>query len=159
MKKLSIFISFMLFAVIGHSQTIKSYLISSGGRSSTQAQGGMHASAGEPMNTEISNGEITIAQGFLQVTLIENLLPAEDINREKMNVYPNPTNAQLTLTLSELNGDYKYHLVDIVGKVIKGGEIQSENQNIDLQNILAGTYILNVTKNEELIQSLKIVKK
>lgn len=148
----------MLFALLGHAQSIKTYLISNGGQSAMTPQGGIYASVGEPMSTEITNGEVMIAQGFLQVTLSEKLVPTKEILTEKLSVYPNPTSAQFTIELPDKEGDYKFQLFDNLGTLINEGMIEDTRETIDMQNLNSGSYFMHVIKNDAFIRTLKIVK-
>jgi len=157
MKKISFLILGLLIAVSGFSQEIKSYVISSTGAAIMGDGGSLYLSIGEPMNTEISGGDIMISQGFLQVSIAE---PSSNNNvlNEVINAYPNPTSASLVIEMPEMDGKYEYQLFDVFGKAIRVEKLNAIRSTVDLSLLEAGTYLLKVKKENSSSKTLKIVK-
>jgi len=157
MKKISFLILGLLLSLCGYSQEIKSYVISSTGASIMGDGGALYLSIGEPMNTEISGGDIMISQGFLQVSVAD---PSSNLNvlDEVINVYPNPTSASLVIEMPEMDGTYEYELFDVFGKAIRLEELNHMRSTVDLSLLEAGTYLLKVNKDEGSSKTLKIMK-
>ena len=77
-------------------------------------------------------------------------------------VYPNPTKDIATIDFKDYLEweNLKYILVDINGKIIqKNKEITDNNTNIDISVLPLGIYFLNITTNEKLLKTFKIIKK
>ncbi len=75
---------------------------------------------------------------------------------QKISVAPNPTKDLITIKVtSDLIG-LKYNLTDIMGRVMMTGEIHNEQQQINLQNLRPGIYLLNVGDTQ--LQNFRIVK-
>lgn len=147
----------LLLSLSGYSQSIKSYVISSTGASLMGEDGALYLSIGEPMNTEISGGDIMISQGFLNVT-IANSVSTDEVLAERILAYPNPTTTAVTIDLKEFSGDYHYELFDPTGQVIDKRQIQDPLVNINMESYPEGIFYLRVTKGESSSKTLKIVK-
>lgn len=119
--------------------------------------GALYLSIGEPMNTEISGGDIMISQGFLQVSVAE---PSSNVNllEEEIKAFPNPTSASLVIEMPEMDGVYQYELFDMLGKGIRAEELNSIRSTIDLSVLDAGTYLLKVKKGDLSSKTIKIIK-
>jgi len=141
----------------GNAQEIRSYVISSTGGSIMGETGALYLSVGEPFNTELSDGEIMIAQGFLQVSIVETT-DTEDILEEEINVFPNPSSAEVILELPQMKGSYRYQLFNSMGSEIRLGDIESIRTKVDLSSVSSGTYFLKVIKGSESSKTLKIIK-
>lgn len=157
MKKISFFILGMMLALSGFSQSIKSYVITSAGTAMMSGEGAIYLSIGEPMNTEISEGDIMISQGFLNVT-ISGITADEDLLTEVIKAYPNPASAQMQIEIPEKNGEYVYQLLDMNGKLIRQDSLDDFNNVVELQDVIQGTYFMKVVKDDKSSKTLKIVK-
>jgi len=141
----------------GYSQEIRSYVISSTGAAIMGDAGALYLSIGEPMSTEISDGDIMISQGFLQVSISEST-DNKNILQEIINVFPNPTSSNLILELPEMKGDYEFQIFNKLGAHVQVGQINSRRTTVDMNSFNAGTYFLRVTKGMESSKTVKIVK-
>lgn len=157
MKKTIFLFLGLLLSVSIYSQEIKSYVISSTGASIMGGGGSLYLSIGEPMNTEISGGEIMIAQGFLQVSISETT-STENVLNELIRVFPNPTASDLVIEMPEMNGNYQYQLFNSLGAGVETKEINTIRTKVDLQDLGAGTYFLKVIKGSESSKTLRIIK-
>lgn len=157
MKRISFLILGILLSLSGYSQEIKSYVISSTGAAIMGEGGALYLSIGEPMNTEISGGDIMISQGFLQVSIAE---PSSNDNmlEEVVKAYPNPSTASLVIEMPEMDGQYEYQLFDMLGKVIRTEELNTIRSTVDVSLLDAGTYLLKVNKTDRSSKTIKIVK-
>jgi len=148
----------LVMAVVQLSgQSIGSYVITSAGESIMSEDGAIYLSVGEPLNTEISEGDIMVSQGFLQVTIQGAIVDDEDLEIESFTVYPNPTMDQIQV---EVQGDtrlYRYRVYDAAGRsVTKASELGSGV--IDMHGRDDGIYFLILFKEDNSSRSIKIVK-
>jgi len=60
-------------------------------------------------------------------------------------IYPNPTNACITVEVSEAN--FVYELMDFNGALLKTGVVQSNQSEIDLSEYAQGVYMVNILQN------------
>ncbi len=147
----------LMIATIGYSQSIKSYVITSAGTSVMSSEGAIYLSIGEPMNTELTDGEIMVSQGFLNVTLT-GLVSTDDLLLEDIRVYPNPTVANLTLSLDKAHGDYDYSIYNQSGELILKQRINSDSEEIDFSSYSSGLYFMKVSKGDKHSRTVKITK-
>ena len=85
------------------------------------------------------NSDVCIYQGVDEVK-----------NEFNLSVYPNPAADQITLN-SLSNGWKKYHVFNLQGQLVLTGQYASFTKNIDVSNLSAGTYLVQVvseTTNE-----------
>lgn len=79
---------------------------------------------------------------------IEDLSPADD----SIYVYPNPTANRIYIQAESIT---KAELFDLVGRKV----METNQDQIDLENISSGSYILQVTTQNNTTESFKIIKK
>ena len=123
--------------------------------------GSASQSIGQISYTTISSEEGKVSQGVIQVWEI-SVLSGEELNTIElsMSAYPNPTTEQLTLKIENYNGaQMDYLFLDMSAKLILEGSIKEEKTMIPSQDLIPGTYILQVMKAGSQIKSFKIVKK
>jgi len=147
----------MLLATGAFSQSISSYVITSTGSSIMSPDGALYISIGEPMSTEISDGEIMISQGFLNVT-VAGTVSTDDLLTEVVNAYPNPTGDRLTIEIPEFSGNYTYRLTNLMGETIKTAQLGNSTDHVEFSDLLSGTYFMTVTKDDKRSKTLKIIK-
>ncbi|PZU87236.1 MAG: peptidase M1 [Chryseobacterium sp.] len=80
----------------------------------------------------------------------DNSLAVSDINKEKLNIYPNPAKSFVKISGLAKSTDYEIYSVD--GKLIKKG-IADPNSEINISALVKGTYIFKFND-----QSVKIIK-
>ena len=149
----------MIMALSSQAQSIRSYVITNAGASLMSAEGGLYLSIGESMSTEITDGEIMISQGFLQVSLVAaNAVSTEDLLNEPILAFPNPSISNITIDIPEFDGLYQYQLFDITGNLIEQENLTQTKQTIDLEKVPSGTYLMKVIKDNRQSKTLKIVK-
>lgn len=65
-----------------------------------------------------------------------------------LTIYPNPFHQEINLSNSSTD-EVKFHLIDIMGRVLKEGELQSHQKvNIQTSQMGQGTYFLSIKMNE-----------
>ena len=79
------------------------------------------------------------------------MITGESVSLEEsissLNVYPNPSNGIINIELDTQNS-FSIQVNDIVGKLITQKEINA-NTTLDLQNLDAGIYFINIYNDEE----------
>ncbi len=78
-----------------------------------------------------------------------------EINSDNISIYPNPVDEELNIKCSE---KANYEIIDVTGKIICSGMINSNMTKINLQNESSGYYIIKVKTNNEIINKSFIVK-
>jgi hypothetical protein len=77
----------------------------------------------------------------------------------KMKAYPNPTQGELTLEITDLAlENFALQLIDLQGKSIENKKITSATEIIRMENLPSATYFLKVTNNNKEVKTFKIIK-
>jgi len=77
-------------------------------------------------------------------------------NMSTVNVYPNPTNDNFTINVSNDLLGKNYQIADFAGRVIAQGKINSLIQIVDIQDVSNGSYLLQI--DQPTVRVIKIVK-
>lgn len=95
------------------------------------------------------------ANGKIVLDLVAQNLSAEKFFSENFNLYPNPTTD--VLNISSKNGleMKEIRITDMTGKVVK---VQKDDSNVNVSNLAAGTYLIDITTKEGKATS-KFIKK
>lgn len=108
--------------------------------------------------TNASRVAANLREGVQQTYTVEELridgVQPLDCN---VNVYPNPTVDYVTVGLANDIPDLHYELYSIDGKLLQKGTIQQAEQNIEMRNYAAGTYVLRLAAGRA-SNSYRIVK-
>ena len=77
-------------------------------------------------------------------------------NEQVINIYPNPTSNQLNI--NNIKSSSYYHLLNIVGEFIQYGKLNEGNNDISLQSLPSGIYLLVIIDEQKNKTLSKIVK-
>lgn len=69
----------------------------------------------------------------------------EDNNNIELKIFPNPTNDELQVTLSQNMLAYDYTIIDALGNVIINDKTNANNIKINLKSLKTGVYVIVVT--------------
>lgn len=139
------------------AQTVSSYVITSAGDAIMSDEGALYLSVGEPMNTELLDGEVMISQGFLQITVQGNILNNEELLTEHIRIFPNPTIDEIQLSLEGDLSEYSYSIYDALGNILTRN-IPLTSSRIGFNSYTPGTYLMTIHKGSSSSKSLRIVK-
>lgn len=120
---------------------------------------------GATVNVDLTNGvminlatvsaaDVTADNGVVHVidmVLVPSPLGTEDVNKETLNVYPNPAVNELFITNSS---NTNFQIIDIKGSIILNGEAK---KSIDVSSLTKGVYVLNLISDQE-VSTHRIVK-
>ena len=145
MKTLSVFL--LLFVMPGLSSLRAQEVISSSGNHSAGSGVALSWTVGEPVIGTVSNGSVTLTQGFHQSRLSTTSVDEIVTPGLKLAVYPNPFSEILNLKVDE--GEFsklQYALFTLEGKSLALQNLRDNLTQIDLQTYAAGNYLLKVTR-------------
>jgi hypothetical protein len=80
----------------------------------------------------------------------------EENDFEKVSIYPNPTNDNFTINVSNDLLGKNYQIADFAGRVIAQGKINSLIQIVDMQGVSNGSYLLQI--DQPTVQAIKLIK-
>ena len=70
----------------------------------------------------------------------------------QIQIYPNPTFDILNVKMPmNMSGDYDYKIVNLEGKIISEGKINTNQSTIDVKEFATGKYILTIQNSERII--------
>ena len=133
--------------------------VNSSGGNISNASGSVSFSIGQVAYNNASNTNGSVSQGVQQVFEISSLGLEENTLNLSLNVYPNPTQEQLTLRVGNYSNEkLTYMLIDTQGKVLGQGNINSQETKMEMYQLPVGTYFVNVNQENKKIQTFKIIK-
>lgn len=77
------------------------------------------------------------------------------INENSINLYPNPTNNNITLDVSSAMVGKRYSILDFSGRTIREGKISSNQEQIELEHVARGVYYLSIENGSSVIKLVK----
>ncbi|WP_373518340.1 T9SS type A sorting domain-containing protein [Pricia sp.] len=88
---------------------------------------------------------------------------SEDLEEAvSISLHPNPFVDRITLTIdgfmSESEENYHFELYDLAGNLLNTGQVGNRQEEILLNSIPKGIYILLLYKNEKEIESFKLIQ-
>lgn len=148
------------------------YISAADGASTTSGVFGLHAAgyknradgictAGADYEGQLGNG-ITISlpggQNYFgcSVGLLPSSVPGIVNNLHNITPYPNP--AHNILYVDGLQTSVSYRIINMMGAVVQDGRLQPGDNNISLQTLLPGAYILDINNKDGERCKLAIVK-
>ena len=91
-----------------------------------------------------------------EVNVIMNEVESVDEHRFDLVAYPNPTDGQLTLTMSEVSS-FDYRVYDLIGQCVASGKAQGNETRLDLNHLNKGIYFISVEcDGNRLIQKVMV---
>ena len=154
-KKTITSIAFLLLGLGGlHAQET----VTTTGGEATGTGGTASYSVGQVVYTTATGTNGSVAQGVQQPYEISVTIGIKEtsINLE-LSVYPNPTTDYLTLKVDDFE-TLNFQLIDLQGKVIANKKVTNATTIIKMEELAKALYFLNVTKNNQLIKTFKIIK-
>ncbi len=111
---------------------------------------------GEIAIETLDNGSNILTQGFHQTMLIPVSVP--DDNVLQLRVYPNPTSDKIIISTGTTANNLELQLFDVQGRQLTNKKLAGANNELNLQNLSKGIYILRITEMGQLYASYKIQK-
>jgi hypothetical protein len=91
-----------------------------------------------------------------EICLTFNHTGIEERQTTKFNVYPNPTNGQLTITNYGLQDEDDYTIYNVMGQVMMQGKLTGEISIINIESLPSGIYYLKISSEKN--KAIKIIK-
>ena len=154
-KKAMTIITFLL---LGIGVTNAQETVTTTGGEASGTGGTASYSVGQVVYTTATGTNGSVAQGVQQPYEISTTVGIKEtsINLE-LSVYPNPTTDYLTLKVADFE-TLNFQLIDIQGRIIENKKVTASNTILKMEALPKAVYFLNVTKNNRIIKTFKIVK-
>ncbi|MEL6140013.1 MAG: T9SS type A sorting domain-containing protein, partial [Bacteroidota bacterium] len=120
--------------------------------------GDLHWTIGEVAISYFENGT-TLAEGFHQTyfdLVVTSIFEASELNL-RLDVFPNPTVGQLTVTGDWNRGD-RIQMVDLLGRPLLEKELNPEREEFQMSSYPAGTYILSILREGRPLKTFRVIK-
>jgi len=105
----------------------------------------------------------TFGRGLWEATIANATLGVEDQNIVNINtaIFPNPIKGGfLNVNLKSYNtnsNSYKYSIFNVLGGIVKTGNLEKQNNQLNVSNLASGIYLLKVAHGNESVVK-KIIK-
>ena len=73
-----------------------------------------------------------------------------------LNLYPNPADKQITITITTDQIGVKYYLYDVIGRIVTQGELSQNENTIDVSNLNAGIFLVKIMTSKP--KTMKFIK-
>lgn len=77
-----------------------------------------------------------------------SVLGTNEFENDKLKLIPNPVSNELTLTLETFVIDYKVIIYNTIGSVVYNNRFSDSTNTIDVGNLIAGVYIVQIEDDE-----------
>lgn len=156
MIKMKYTITVLIFSVkfgLAFSQSV----ITSSVNYSINSERSISMAIGEFVSETIQGENVILTQGFYQPKLLATQIDRTIASEIDATIFPNPVIDVLKLHCTVQN-DLNYELLSIKGTSLINGIIQTNETKISFRHIPAGTYLLAIKKENQIIEHFKIVK-
>lgn len=148
---------FILYCVAQNveAQSLHRQTLSCAGGSIAFGGGVIQMCIGQPSNTtSVTQGQIRLQQGFLQSSLSIRVA-----DKKIFNIYPNPASQNVYVN-GAFNGDETAIITNIHGQMmdIKALFLTDKTMVMNISNLKAGAYDLQIRNHFEIIQSAILIK-
>lgn len=108
----------------------------------------------QPFRCIITSGSCSDTSN-VGMLFVDNSMTLEDQSDKSIKIYPNPAQTDFTIEVPDFVVGEKFVVLDNFGRVILKDEIKSTNQQISIQHISKGTYVITVGNQFNQILVLK----
>ena len=138
--------------------------INASGNNASGSSGTVTYSIGQVFYTYIGVSIYNVAQGIQHEELSQDLATKQNIveTKAEITIFPNPTTDYVNINLMGFdfeNGPRSYQIFDYQGRLLKQNTITQAETQIDLNDLSASIYILQVYVNNKVFKTFKILKK
>lgn len=155
------FVILLLVALFTPVHLLSQEVVASQGDFSSTPTGSLSWTLGEAVTETVSDGTVTLTQGFQQVLISDAALSELD-GTSRVELFPNPFHTSLSLFNNDLEGDYSLRIVDNTGKEVYNTTLNLSmavsEYLIDLSELASGTYHLQINSEGIKILYIRIVK-
>ena len=134
------------------------------GEDATGSFGSVTYSIGQVFYTYIGESVYNVSQGIQQGELATTTLSTTENSNEpktEMFVFPNPTTDFVSISMDGYEsalGQRSYQLYDLQGRLLKQDVLIQMETQINVSDLRASIYLLQVSNNNRILKTFKIVK-
>ncbi|PZU80677.1 MAG: hypothetical protein DI529_16455 [Chryseobacterium sp.] len=101
---------------------------------------------------------IYFAVNAAKLNIAKNLAVNESSFEKGFAIYPNPAKGEVNISLNKATKGATYQIVDLSGKLVSNGNLESEKTKVNISNLKTGTYRIVISNNGETTSKNLIVK-
>jgi len=121
--------------------------------------GSISYSVGEIGYTATSGAMISLTAGVQQPYAVQSVGLTKPEHQYLLEVYPNPTSADLTLSIPDYQGQpILCQVMDALGHVVTSKTVEGPLTRLATGQLPASIYYVQVLQNERTVQSFRIIK-
>lgn len=103
--------------------------------------------------------EFCVSQPADELEVFVSLSSVSAVKETNSSIYPNPTGGIININVNDASGKSFVSVYNILGEVIISKEVSSDNSQIDLSNVQAGTYFISIRNNDSVRTEKVVVKR
>ena len=144
--------------LIFHEGQAQESINASGGNGSGSG-GTFSSSIGQVAYTTATGSSGQVEQGVQHAFEIYLLKTNNLVTAISTALFPNPTTGSLTLQIKDYNDEeLQYSLIDLNGKLITNGKINSSQTNMEVNSLPSATYYFSIIQNNKNVKTYKLIK-
>ena len=93
------------------------------------------------------------------VTVKAKRTDVQDLFFANVHIMPNPFDTQIRIVLSGDARDVHYELINVTGNVLRKGDIEANEAQIETSELHSGIYLLRLSTDTGLVKTYRLVKK
>ena len=97
-------------------------------------------------------------KNFVFEVIYENSANIGEFNNSEIKIYPNPTNDFVTIQVPKNFENNQVEILDLSGKILFSKTL-SESALLDLSHLYAGTYIIRIIQDQQVLGINRIIKR
>jgi hypothetical protein len=101
--------------------------------------------------------KVTSADGKIEVMYQLGVTSAFEVNKNQIEIYPNPTNGKLNVSGVEKGN--RIQVFNGTGAVVRDLQVRTNLETISLDGQPSGMYLIVISKENELIGRYKAIKR
>jgi len=103
--------------------------------------------------------DVPNVKGECTVTVKAKRTDVQDLFFANVHIMPNPFDTQIRIVLSGDARDVHYELINVTGSVLRKGDIESNEAQIETSELHSGIYLLRLSTATGLVKTYRLVKK
>ena len=103
--------------------------------------------------------DVPNVKGECTVTVKAKGTDVQDLFFANVHIMPNPFDTQIRIVLSGDARDVHYELINVTGNVLRKGDIESNEAQIETSELHSGIYLLRLSTATGLVKTYRLVKK
>ena len=106
--------------------------------------------------TDACGGILTYGETEDYCVTIEEFDSVKELGANDISIYPNPASSEIIVNSTVVNSSF--NILDLTGRIVLNGVINSTNQAVNIESLTTGTYVLSISDNVGTVSQSQFVK-